>query len=107
MNKGVMFILLLTLSGCSATDLLKSVNPLEEPKGISATVQVGKENKSDSSKQLIKSSVKLDRKTSYNSERIDNVDYSTNIPWWTALLLLFVRPMVILKDTIDLFKKGR
>jgi hypothetical protein len=107
MVKGVMFALLLTLSGCSTTDLLKSVNPLSEPKGISATIQVGKENKSDSSKQLIKSNIKMDKKTNITSERIDNLDYSTNIPWWTALLLLFVRPMVILKDTIDLFRKGR
>jgi hypothetical protein len=34
----------------------------------------------------------------------DNNDNSTtNIPWWTAVLLLFVRPLVIIKESMDLF----
>ena len=105
MMKGVVLALLLTLSGCST--LLDSVNPLKEKPGISATVQLGKENHSDTSKQLIKSNVDIKKDTQYTADKIDKIDNSTNIPWWTALLLLFVRPMNILKDTINLFKKDK
>lgn len=102
MKKGVVLALLLTLSGCSALDAIDKVNPLKEDKGISATVQLGKENHSDTSKQLVKA--KVSQSESNSVEGNQTINKTTNVPWWTALLLLFVRPMVILRDTINLFK---
>ena len=120
MNKGVILGLLLTLTGCSTIDALNAVNPLKEDKGISATVQLGKENHSDTSKQLLKAKVgdaesnsvtgnqnieKGEEQNKVNGNQ--TINKTTNVPWWTAVLLLFVRPMVILKDTIDLFRRKR
>ena len=100
MIKGVTLVVLLSLYGCSATSLLKAVNPLDTSNGISATAQIGKENQSDSSKQLVKSNV--DQKTNYNAEQIGVVDNSTNVPWWAMVLSLFVgilvRPINFIKD---------
>ena len=92
MIKGVTLVVLLSLYGCSATSLLKAVNPLDTSSGISATAQIGKENQSDSSKQLVKSNV----------DQIGVVDNSTNVPWWAMVLSLFVgilvRPINFIKD---------
>lgn len=106
MKKSIIFAILISLSGCTAMSALDAVNPLKEDKGISATVQLGKENHSDTSKQLIKAGV-TDSSTETNTvsgNQTINETKNTNIPWWTAFLLLFVRPMVILRDTINLFR---
>jgi len=114
MNKGVILGLLLTLSACSAMDALKAVNPMKEDKGISATVQLGKENHSDTSKQLIKAGITKTntvKGSQTNSEELNEVagnqtiNKTTNVPWWSALLLLLVRPMVIIKEVIELFRR--
>ena len=94
-------------------DALNAVNPLKEDKGISATVQLGKENHSDTSKQLVKAGLTETNTVKGNQTKSDEVNdvagnqtinKTTNVPWWTALLLLFVRPLVILKDTINMFR---
>lgn len=103
MKKGVVFALLLTLSACSTMDALKAVNPMKEDKGISATVQLGKENHSDTSKQLIKAKVGITETNDIKGNQ--TINKTTNVPWWSALLLLLVRPMVILKEVIDLFRR--
>ena len=96
----VSLLVLFTLVGCSAlsSGVVDAVNPLKEDKGISATVQLGKENKSEASKQLIK----VDNKADYTNSNIDRVDNSTNFPWW-ALVMCFavgilVRPIDFIKD---------
>lgn len=96
---------LFILSGCSALGALDAINPLKDDKGISATVQLGKENHSDTSKQLIKANLTSTENNSIQGNQ--TINKTTNVPWWTALLLLFVRPMVILKDTMDLFRRKR
>lgn len=106
MNRlGIYFVCLFSLSGCSALSVLDAVNPLKDGKGISATVQLGKENHSDSSKQLIKSDVNSSENNLIEGNQ--TINKTTNVPWWAAALLLFVRPMVILKETIDLFRKKK
>jgi len=103
--KYILIVISLLISGCSMIDALDAVNPLKEDKGISATVQVGKENNSDTSKQLLKSNINTQEETSYVADSIGKVDNSTNIPWWSALLLLFVKPLVVLKESIELFRR--
>lgn len=99
MKKGVLFLIaLLTLQGCSTMGVVDAINPLKEDKGIDVTAQVGKENTSNKSKQLLK----VDTKTDYTGSVIGSVDYSTNFPWW-ALVLSFmvgilVRPIDFIKD---------
>ena len=120
MMKGIVLAILLSISGCSALSALDAVNPMKESKGISATVQLGKENHSDTSKQLLKAKIgntetntvkgnqtiiKADEKNEVQGNQ--TINKTTNVPWWTALLLLFVRPLVILKDSIALFKKDK
>ena len=117
MMKGVALTLLLTISGCSTLSALKAINPMKDDTGIQATVQLGKENHSDTSKQLLKAKIgntetnsvkgnqtinKADEKNEVQGNQ--TINKTTNVPWWTALLLLFVRPLVILKDSIALFK---
>lgn len=109
-----MFTLLLTLSGCSTLGMLNAVNPLKEDKGISATAQIGKENISDTSKQLLAvkagDSIQGNQTKSKEMNEVfgnQTINKTTNIPWWSALLLLFVRPMVVLRDTLDLFRGKR
>lgn len=105
MNKLEVHILcLFILSGCSALSALDAINPMKEDKGISATVQVGKENHSDTSKQLVKA--RLSSSETNTAQGNQTINKTTNVPWWTAFLLLFVRPMVIIKEIIDLFKRG-
>ena len=105
MNKGVVLVLLLTLSACSTMDALKAINPMKDDKGISATVQVGKENHSDTSKQLVKA--RLTQTETNDVEGNQTINKTTNVPWWSALLLLLVRPMVIIKEVIDLFRRKK
>mgnify|MGYP006981762213 CR=1 FL=1 len=102
MNVRVVFLilLLLTLGGCStlSAGLVDSINPLKEDKGITATAQVGKENTSETSKQLIRSN----QQSQYTAENIGSVDNSTNFPWW-ALAMAFsvgilVRPIDFIND---------
>jgi hypothetical protein len=116
MSKGMILGLFLTLSACSTLDAVNALNPLKDDKGISATVQVGKENHSDTSKQLIKASMTETNTVKGNqvkSKELNDVsgnqtiNKTTNVPWWSALLLLLVRPMVILKEVIDLFKVNK
>lgn len=96
----VLVLVLFIFSGCSAlsTGVVDALNPLKEDKGISATVQLGKENKSESSKQLFK----VDNKADYTNSVIDKVDYSINMPWWGAVLILIggilIRPIDFIKD---------
>lgn len=103
MYKGAVLVLLLTLSSCSTLGAFKSLNPLKEDKGISATVQLGKENHSDTSKQLLKSNIKHTETNDVKGNQ--TINKTTNVPWWSALLLLLVRPMVILKEVIELFRR--
>lgn len=99
MKKGVLFfVALLTLQGCSTMGVVDAINPLKEDKGIDVTAQVGKENTSNKSKQLLK----VDTRADYTGSVIDKVDNSTNFPWW-ALVLTFmvgilVRPIEFIKD---------
>tara|TARA_R110002020_G_C16305469_1_gene773447 strand:- start:3254 stop:3616 length:363 start_codon:yes stop_codon:yes gene_type:complete len=113
MSKGVIILLLLSISGCSSLGMLKAVNPLKDPSGISATAQIGKENASDSSKQLVKSNIGSTNRVTGNQSNIEEknevtgtqtITKTTNVPWWSALLLLFVRPLVVLRDALDLFR---
>lgn len=103
--KRLSIIVLCLFSGCSTLGIVDAINPLKEDKGIKASVQLGKENHSDGSKQLVKLSTQETETNLAEGNQI--INKNTNIPWWTALLLLFVRPLVILKDTIDLFKRGK
>lgn len=100
--RGVMLylLLLLTLSGCStfSEGLVNSINPLKEDRGISANVQLGKENISNSDKQLVRSN----QTSQYTADSIGSVDNSTNFPWW-ALAMTFsigilVRPIDFISD---------
>jgi len=116
MTNGVIILLLLSISGCSTLGILDKVNPLKEDKGISATAQIGKENTSNISKQLIKADIGSsdDIKGNQNNIKEKNevtgnqtISKTTNVPWWSALLLLFVRPLVVLRETIDLFRRNK
>lgn len=99
MNKGVLiFVALLTLQGCTTMGVVDAINPLKQDKGMDITAQVGKENTSNKSKQL----VKIDNKSDYTGSIVDTIDNSTNFPWW-ALLMCFcvgilVRPIDFIKD---------
>lgn len=103
MKRGVFLsgVLLVFLTGCTAMDAIKAVNPLAEDKGIHATAQIGKTNQSDSSKSLIKTDNQTEN--TFKADKIGKVDQSTNIPWWIAVMVAFMRPMVILKEVKDLF----
>jgi hypothetical protein len=116
MNNGVISLLLLSISGCSTLGLLNTVNPLKDTPGISATAQIGKENTSDTSKQLVKADIGSSDKIKGNQNNIEEknqvtgnqtISKTTNVPWWSALLLLFVRPLVVLRETIDLFRRKK
>jgi len=116
MFKGVMLALLLSISGCSTLDLVDKVNPFKEDKGISATVQLGKENHNDASKQLLKANMDTTNTVKGNQvnakEKNDvagnqTITKNTNVPWWTVLLVAFMRPLVVLKDAINLFRKTK
>ena len=116
MNNGVIILLLLSMSGCSTLGMLNAVNPLKDTPGISATAQIGKENTSDSSKQLVKSDIGSSDKIKGNQNNINEknevagnqtISKTTNVPWWSALLLLFVRPLVVIRETIDLFRRKK
>jgi len=116
MSKGVFMFLLLSISGCSTLGILDKVNPLKEGKGISATAQIGKENTSDTSKQLVKANIGSTNRVTGNQNNIEEknevagnqtISKTTNVPWWSALLLLFVRPLVVLRETIDLFRGNK
>jgi hypothetical protein len=116
MNNGVISLLLLSISGCSTLGLFNTVNPLKDTPGISATAQIGKENTSDTSKQLVKADIGSSDKIKGNQNNIEEknqvtgnqtISKTTNVPWWSALLLLFVRPLVVLRETIDLFRRKK
>ncbi len=112
----IAIISLLFIPSCSALDLIKTVNPLKDDKGINATAQIGKENSSDSSKQLVKADLgdtnKVEGNQNNSQERNQvsgnqTISKTTNVPWWSALLLLFVRPLVVLRETIELFRRKK
>lgn len=96
----VVVLVLFTLSGCSSlsSGIVDAINPMKEDKGVTAAVQLGKENINETSKQL----VKVDSKAEYSNSVIDKVDYSINLPWWGACLIfmggVFVRPFDFVKD---------
>ena len=77
---------------------------------------VGKENHSDRSKQLIKAgltetnTVTGDQLKSKEINEVtgnQTINKTTNVPWWTALLLLFVRPMVVRSEERRVGKECR
>lgn len=99
----ILLLVLFTINGCSAISagLIDSVNPMKDDAGITATAQVGKENTSETSKQLVRSN----QQSQYTAENIGSVDNSTNFPWW-ALAMTFsigilVRPIDFIKDWRD------
>lgn len=105
MRKLGVLLCIFLLAGCTAMDALDAINPMKDDKGINTNVQLGKENHSEENKQLVRA--KLDHTENSTAGRDQFFTANTNIPWWTAILLLFVRPMVIIKDTIDLFRRKR
>ena len=102
--RGVLLsVLLLFLIGCVSTgDLVDAVNPMKEDKGITASVQLGKENNNTTNKKLVDLQTDVTTNQRYEAEEIGTIDNSTNIPWWALVVSLFVgilvRPIQFVKD---------
>lgn len=92
------------VSSCATTGIASMFLP--ESKGIEANVAVGKTNVQDKSLASIKGEDK--RQIADNISNVENTKAesisNTNIPWWVALMVAFMRPIVILRDIIDLIK---
>ncbi len=89
MRKMIVYLLAATvLTACSSTDLLKSMNPFAEDKGIDASVQLGKNNTNVDNKGLVNLKDES-KKTVNNDVKAEVVNQLTNekdAPW---LILAF------------------
>lgn len=99
----IFLFLLLTISGCSS--LLSSAipNPLKDDKGINTDVQLAKTANMNKKKQLGEINIDATDKSSTSNTAKEISIKNSNIPWWIALMVAFMRPLVILKEIIDLF----
>jgi len=100
--------LALVLSSCSMTDVASTLLPSTNKPSIEANVAIGKTNvqdkalvgiKGEDNRQIADDIVNTSN-TSTKAETINN----SNIPWWVALMVAFMRPIVILREIVDLMR---
>ena len=97
-------VLTLVLSSCVTTGIASMLLP--ESKGIEANVAIGKTNVQDKAVVSLKGEDKrqiADEIVNTETTTAESIS-NTNIPWWVALMVAFMRPIVILRDVINLIK---
>ena len=92
-----------------------AVLPSDKP-SIEVQAQVGKTNTitkglvtTDSGDKIDADSIgTIDKSLKNNYDSVDTIETTnTNVPWWVLLMVAFMKPLVVIKDAITLFRKPK